>query len=102
MNKYGEITLCVKRAVQDCIGQAIDEAVEERTIQCEVDSIGRGEWITAQQGGFQSEIMVRVFSASYNGESLAQYCGKTYEIYRTFQSGDQTELYLGTRIGDIP
>lgn len=102
MNKYGEITLCKKGFLQDCIGQAIDEAVEERTIQCEVDSIGRGEWITAQQGGFQSEIMVRVFSASYNGESLAQYCGKTYEIYRTFQSGDQTELYLGTRIGDIP
>lgn len=102
MNKYGEITLCKKGFLQDCIGQAIDEAVEERTIQCEVDSIGRGEWITAQQGGFQSEIMVRVFSASYNGESLAQYCGKTYEIYRTFQSGDQTELYLGTRIGDLP
>lgn len=102
MNEFGEITLCKKDFLQDCIGQAIDEAVEERTIQCEVDSIGRGEWITAQQGGFQSEIMVRVFSASYNGESLAQYCGKTYEIYRTFQSGDQTELYLGTRIGDIP
>lgn len=102
MNEFGEITLCKKGFLQDCIGQAIDEAVEERTIQCEVDSIGRGEWITAQQGGFQSEIMVRVFSASYNGESLAQYCGKTYEIYRTFQSGDQTELYLGTRIGDIP
>ena len=102
MNKYGEITLCKKGFLQDCIGQAIDEAVEERTIQCEVDSIGRGEWITAQQGGFQSEIMVRVFSASYNGESLAQYCGKTYEIYRTFQSGDMTELYLCTRIVDIP
>ena len=102
MNKYGEITLCKKGFLQDCIGQAIDEAVEERTIQCEVDSIGRGEWITAQQGGFQSEIMVRVFSVSYNGESLAQYCGKTYEIYRTFQSGDMTELYLGTRIGDLP
>ena len=102
MNEFGEITLCKKTSYQDCIGQAIDEAVEERTIQCEVDSIGRGEWITAQQGGFQSEIMVRVFSASYNGESLAQYCGKTYEIYRTFQSGDQNELYLGTRIGDIP
>lgn len=102
MNEFGEITLCKKGFLQDCIGQAIDEAVEERTIQCEVDSIGRGEWITAQQGGFQSEIMVRVFSASYNGESLAQYCGKTYEIYRTFQSGDMTELYLGTRIGDIP
>ena len=49
MNKYGEITLCKKGFLQDCIGQAIDEAVEERTIQCTVDSIGRSEWSTAQQ-----------------------------------------------------
>ena len=102
MNEFGEITLCRKGAKADCIGQAIDTALETRTIQCEVDSIGRGEWATAQQGGYEAEIMVKVFSASYNGESLAQYNGKTYEIYRTFQSGDETELYLGTRIGDIP
>ena len=102
MNKWGQVTLCRKTAQQDCIGQAIDEAIEERTIQCEVDSIGRGEWITAQQGGYESEVMVKVFSASYNGESIASYNGKTYEVYRTFQVGDKTELYLGTRIGDIP
>ena len=102
MNKYGEITLCKKGFLQDCIGQAIDEAVEERTIQCTVDSIGRSEWSTAQQGGYEAEALVKVFSASYQGESIAQYNGKTYEIYRTFQDGDQTELYLGTRIGDIP
>lgn len=102
MNRYGEITLCKKAFLQDCIGQAIDETLETRTIQCKVDSIGRGEWVTAQQGGYEAEIMVKVFSASYQGESLAQYNGKTFEIYRTFQDGDMTELYLGTRIGDIP
>lgn len=102
MNKYGQVTLCKKTALQDCIGQAVDSALEELTIQCKVDSVGRSEWLTAQQGGYMSEVMVEVFSASYNGESLAQYNGKTYEIYRTFQRGDKTELYLGTRIGDIP
>ena len=99
MNKYGQVTLCKKTALQDCIGQAVDSAVEESTIQCKVESVGRSEWLTAQQGGYLSEVMVKVFSASYNGESLAQYAGKTY---RTFQDGDETELYLGTRIGDIP
>ena len=102
MNKYGEITLCRRSTQQDSIGQAIDDSFEMRTIQCEVSSVGRSEWITAQQGGYQSEIMVIVFSASYNGESVAQYNGKTYEVYRTFQTGDRTELYLGTRIGDLP
>ena len=102
MNRYGEITLCKKAFLQDCIGQAIDETLETRTIQCKVDSIGRSEWTTAQQGGYEAEALVKVFSASYQGESLAQYNGKTFEIYRTFQDGDMTELYLGTRIGDIP
>ena len=102
MNRYGEITLCKKAFLQDCIGQAIDETLETRTIQCKVDSIGRSEWTTAQQGGYEAEALVKVFSASYQGESLAQYNGKTFEIYRTFQDGDMTELYLGTRICDIP
>lgn len=102
MNKYGEITLISKVFQEDTIGQAIGEATETRTIQCVVDNIGRAEWSIAQQGGFQAEIMVKVFSASYNGESLAQYNSKQYEIYRTYQTGDMTELYLGTRIGDLP
>ena len=55
MNQYGEITLCRKGARVDCIGQAIDEALETRTIQCTVDSIGRSEWSTAQQGGYEAE-----------------------------------------------
>lgn len=102
MNKYGEVTLCAKSTTQDSIGQAIDGAYTQSLIQCEEESIGRGEWITAQQGGYQAEIMLKVFSASYNGESIAKYNGKTYEVYRTFQTGDKTELYLGTRIGDLP
>ena len=102
MNRYGEVTLCTTTALQDRIGQAIEAAVNERTIQGKIVSIGRDEWLTAQQGGYQSEVMIEVFSASYMGEHIAQYAGKTYEVYRTFQSGDKTELYLGTRIGDIP
>lgn len=102
MNKYGEVKLCAKSTTQDSIGQAIDGQYTESLIECVVESIGRGEWITAQQGGYQAEIMLKVFSASYNGESIAKYNGKTYEVYRTFQNGDMTELYLGTRIGDLP
>ena len=104
MNEFGEITLCKKTSRQDCIGQAIDEALETRTIQCTVGSIERNEWSTAQQGGYEAEAMVKVFAASYKGESIAQYGGKTLEVYRTFKAGDEDEieLYLGTRIGDIP
>lgn len=101
MNEFGEITLCTRQKSYDAIGQEISEAVATQTIQCTINSIGRSELITARQIGYDPEVEADVFSASYNGEPLAQYNEKTYEIYRTFQRGDRTELYLGIRIGDI-
>lgn len=101
MNKYGEVTLLEKTFSRDSIGQVIGEVENRRTIQCTIGSIGRNEWSTARQGGYEAEVIATVFSASYNGESAALYNGKTYEIYRTYQVGDSTELYLGTRIGDL-
>ena len=101
MNKYGEVTLIVKSKTNDSIGQEIETTVSTKTIECTVGSITRGEWTTARQGGYEAEVMLAVFSASYSGESRATYGGKTYDIYRTFQDGDSTELYLGTRIGDL-
>lgn len=101
MNKYGEVTLCRKVSERDSINQEIGTITEERTIQCEIEGIERGEWLTAQQGGYQAKIMAKVFTASYNGESLARYNGKMLCIYRTYEVGDKTELYLGERIGEL-
>lgn len=101
MNKYGEVTLYSQAYQKDSIGQLIPTDSAGKTIQCTIESIGRGEWLTAQQAGYQAEIKATVFAASYDGEAIAQYMSKRYVIYRTYQSGDQTELYLGTRIGEI-
>lgn len=101
MNKYGEVTLYSQAYQKDSIGQLIPTESAGKTIQCTIESIGRGEWITAQQAGYQPEIKADVFSASYNGETIAKYGGKTYVVYRTYQQGDKTELYLGTRIGEL-
>lgn len=101
MNKYGEVTLYGRTFQKDSIGQLVPTDGAGRTIQCVVESITRSEWITAQQAGYQPEIKADVFSASYNGETIAKYGGKTYVVYRTYQQGDKTELYLGTRIGEL-
>lgn len=100
MNKYGEVTLCTKSTTQDSIGQEIVGASATQTIQCTVKSIGRTEFISARQLGYDPEVETDVFSASYSGEPLAEYNGKLYHIYRTYQVGDITELYLGKKIGD--
>ncbi len=101
MNKYGEITLCTRTKAHDMIGQEIVSASDVQTIQCTTKSITRSEMITARQIGYDPEVEADVFSASYNDEPLAKYNGKLYEIYRTYQAGDRTELYLGIRIGDL-
>lgn len=96
----GEIILIPKSYKQDEIGQPIDCDDERQPIPCEVVSVGRSEWITAAQGGYQAEIMIRIFRASYNGEREAIYHGIRYDIYRTYGEGDRLELYLGTRVGE--
>lgn len=101
MNKYGEVVLITQSKSTDTIGQQTKAAASTKTIECTVGSITRGEWATARQGGYEAEVMLSVFSASYSGESRAIYGEKTYDIYRTFHDGDNTELYLGTRIGDL-
>lgn len=101
MNKYGEITLCNVVVSRDAINQAVETLVDTQTIQCVIDSIGRSEWLIAQQGGYQAEIVAKVFAASYNKEPKARYNGKLYVIYRTYQDGDSLELYLGERIGEL-
>lgn len=101
MNEYGEITLCTRQKTYDDIGQEIVAAVDVQTIQCKIKSIGRNELITARQIGYNPEIEADVFSASYNNEPLAKYNSTLYEIYRTYQAGDKTELYLGIKVGDL-
>lgn len=98
--EHGEVTLISTTYTQDDIGQPI-ETETERTIMCEIHSIGRSEWIAAEQRDMESAIMLRVFSAEYHGEKIAEFCGKRYEVYRTYKIGESTEIYIGTRVGDL-
>lgn len=101
MIKYGEITLIARTYQKDDIGQIVPLADTERTIECKISSVGRNEWLTAHQGGYEAQYMMEVFGASYNGEKKAKFNGKTYDIYRTFAIGDRMELYLGDKVGDL-
>lgn len=99
MTEFAEITLISTSNEQDCIGQPIDDRQRSKTIPFTVGSVNRNEWSTAMQGGYEAEIMGTVFTASYNGEKQAIFHEHKYEIYRSFRNGDETELYLGTRVG---
>lgn len=74
-----------------------------RTIYATVDSVSQSEWFQGGRNGLNPEFKVTTFSGNYNGEEVAEYKGRLYSIYRTYQPHPDTiELYLERRKGKEP
>lgn len=66
-----------------------------RQVYCKVGSITRSEFYNAGRSGLNPDFMFTIFAADYNGESVCEYRGKTYSIYRTYlNNSDYIELYV--------
>ena len=72
------------------------KSVKKRRILCRKKSISRSEFFQGGRSGFNPEFEFDVFHGDYNGESLCEYEGKTYSIYRTYRvpGSDDLELYV--------
>lgn len=100
MKRVDKVTLITQTVSQDDIGQP---TVVETTasVICTVKEITRAEWVAAQQKSLSPAACLRVFFRDFSGQKLAEFNGKRYEVYRTYQSGDYVELYLAERVGEI-
>lgn len=103
MNKPVTLDLISKTYTTDSMGQKI--ATEKTaTVFATLTSITRAEWTSYSQSGRQGLVpsyVAIVFMGDYNGEATAEYNGKRYGIYRTFERDDeQVELYLETKAGN--
>lgn len=81
----------------------VQKATEtEREIFCEVKSIARNEFFEAGRNGLNPEYEFIIAEAEYQGESLIEYRGKRYGIYRTYiePNTDFIELYAERKGGD--
>ena len=78
----------------DSIGQHIPIYVETE-ILCHIESIGQREFFSAGQNGINSDIKIVTQSVNYNNESIIEYNGERYGIYRTYRrsNSDEIELY---------
>ena len=67
-----------------------------RSVFCRVSSVDRTEYYKAQQIGTAPEIKVITQTSNYDGETIAEYNGERYKIYRTYNAdgNDEIELYL--------
>lgn len=59
-------------------------------------SIGTNEIYQSQQAGIAVELKFKVYTAEFNGETLVEYAGKRYRVFRTWATpnGEYTELTL--------
>lgn len=97
MAKCGELTL-IKTTSQENNknGFALPTTEQSRTIFCNILSIGQSEFYKAAQAGILVKKQIKVYTADYEGETLADLDGVRYGIVRTFSpdNGEFTELYL--------
>ena len=77
------------------------ETETEREIFCEVRSIARNEFFEAGRNGLNPEYEFIIAEAEYHGESLIEYRGKRYGIYRTYiePGTDYIEIYAERKGG---
>lgn len=89
----GSAILFHESYVIDSIGQHIP-TFEEIEILCHIESIGQREFFSAGQNGINSDLKIVTPSVNYNNESIIEYNGERYGIYRTFRSKDTDEIEL--------
>lgn len=103
MNKSVTIDLISKTYTTDSFGQKIATEKSE-TVYATLTSISRAEWTSYAQSGRQGLVpsyVATVFFGDYHGESIAEYEGMRYGIYRTYERDDeQVELYLEKKAGN--
>lgn len=65
------------------------------TVFCNKKSVGYSEFFKSQQAGIQVDFKVDVHTADYDGQQLAEFEGKRYQILKTYGIDDDTvELTL--------
>lgn len=99
MDRSNVITLIGQTKTQNEYG--IWESTEtKRDVFCDVSSVTRAEFFDGGRNGLNPEYVFIMFYGDYNGETIAEYNGNRYAIYRTFHARtDVIELYVERKGG---
>lgn len=96
-----DVVVLIKRIYQnDDFG--VQQIIEERRreVMCNVRSTNRAEFFSGMQAGLRPEYMMYVHPVEYHGETIAEYNGQQYAIYRIYhKTADCMELYLQQEVG---
>ena len=99
MNRLVDVTLISQTETYDSIGVPMITE-KETTIKGNFQSVSAQEFFRGGEMGIKPEFTVKVWEREYNGETLLEYEGKRYIIYRTYLVADgRTELYCQKDVG---
>lgn len=75
-----------------------------REVFARVSSVTRSEFFQAGRAGYSPAYVFYVFFADYEGESVIEFDGETYAVYRTYRrmdddGSDYLELYAQREAG---
>lgn len=99
MDRSEIITLLKPVKYQDAIG-VWHETTEEKDVFCQVESVTRAEFFEAGRNGLNPDFKMTIFFGDYDGETMLQYKGATYAVYRTYHAKtDVLELYVERKGG---
>lgn len=86
--------------VQNAVGVWVDGTPVKRKVYCAVNSVSRAEFYEAGRSGLNPEYRMTMFMGDYKGETLLEYKGLSYSVYRTFRAKtDIIELYVERKGG---
>lgn len=95
------ITLISYTREQDDYGVWREVETSERDLFCKLGSITRQEFFEAGRSGLNPSFVFTVFKGDYYGESVCNYHGKQFSIYRAYPipNSDYLELYVERKGG---
>ena len=94
------ITLIRYERTQDAKGVWRSGEASRREVFCNVQSVSRAEFFQGGQNGLKPEYVFTVFFGDYEGESIVEYGGTLYSVYRTYRARtDDLELYVQREVG---
>lgn len=75
------------------------EVKSERTVFANKKSVSQSEFFNAGQVGLKPQFVFQIRLSEYGGEGELIFNNKSYSIYRTYEKGENIELYCEVRAG---
>lgn len=99
MDRSDVIKLITITRTQDEYGRGIATPTAKE-VYCQVGSVSASEFFEAGRNGLNPEYRFTMFFGDYSGESIVEYNGNTYSVYRTYlRKTDTIELYVERKGG---